>query len=315
MQTMSKPIRNFAPGTTLEITTRTFQSRFLLRPSTMINLIVIGVLAKAAKKYDILVHAFFFMSNHYHLIITIPSVQALARFMNYVNSNIAKKAGRWHKWRGAFWGRRYRAIPILDDEALVDRLRHTMEQGCKEGLIADPRNWPGATCVSPLLEGKPARGFWFSHTKEWYARRAGKKFDDFTYADEQTIQLTPIPCWADLSEEQYRDRILEMVKEIARDTKAMHRKKGTRPLGAHRILKQRPHAVPRTTKRSPAPSCHAYHRKLRKLFRRQYRAFVDVYRDSSREFLAGKLDVEFPPFCFRPPLTFMTGSDPTLVPT
>lgn len=311
MQTMSRPIRNFAPGTTLEITTRTLQSRFLLRPSKMVNLILVGVLAKGAKKYGILVHAFFFMSNHYHLIITIPSVQALARFMAYLNSNIARKVGRWHKWREKFWGRRYRAIPILDDESLVERLHHTLEQGCKEGLVGDPRHWPGASCVAPMLEGKSANGFWFNRTREWYARRAGKMFDHFTYAEEQTIQLEPIPCWADLTEDEYRDRILEIVEEIARDTKATHCKNGTRPLGILKILKQKPHASPQRTKRSPAPPCHAFRRKLRKLFARQYRVFMDIYRESSREFLAGNLDVEFPPFCFRPPLTFMIRGEPT----
>jgi len=280
----------------------------------MINLILVGVLAKGAKKWGILVHAFFFMSNHYHLVITIPNVQALARFMNYLNSNIARKAGRWHNWRQKFWGRRYRAIPILDDESLVERLRHTLEQGCKEGLIDDPRQWPGATCITPLLEGKPAKGFWFNRTKEWYARRAGQKTDDFTFAEAQAIELAPIPCWADLTKEEYGDRIFEMVEEIARETKAEHRLRGTRSLGVRKILRQNPHACPKSTKRSPAPPCHAFRRHLRKLFRRQQRDFLDAYRDSSRQFLAGKLDVEFPPFCFRPPLIFMTQGDPSSLP-
>ena len=30
--------------------------------------------------------------------------------MSFVNSNLAKKVGRLHRWRERFWGRRYRAI-------------------------------------------------------------------------------------------------------------------------------------------------------------------------------------------------------------
>jgi hypothetical protein len=36
-------------------------------------------------------------------------------------------------WNGGFWERRYSAEPVLDDVALVGRLRYVLAHGVKEG--------------------------------------------------------------------------------------------------------------------------------------------------------------------------------------
>ena len=108
---MSKRLR-FIPegGALVEVTCRTIQGRFLLKPSEELRPIVIGVLARAQKLYPIQLHAFVFLSNHYHLLLSAQNAHQLVRFMNYLNSNLAREAGRVHGWREKFWGRRYQAI-------------------------------------------------------------------------------------------------------------------------------------------------------------------------------------------------------------
>ena len=96
---MPRPLRNLAPGMVVEITIRTIHGRHLLRPSDDINEIVLGILGRAQQLFGIRIHAFMFMSNHYHLIITIPDAHALAKFECYLNGNLAKEAGRLHGWR------------------------------------------------------------------------------------------------------------------------------------------------------------------------------------------------------------------------
>jgi len=87
------------------------------------------------------------------------------------------------------------------------------------------------------------------------------------------------------------------------------------PLGVKKIVAQHPHAKPEATKNSPAPQCHASSRERRQAYIRQYRAFLDEYRVSSREWLNGLFNVEFPLFCFRPPLIYATRGEPSIVPT
>src|SRR6202022_4709352 len=72
----------------------------------------------------------------------------LASFMGHFNSNLAREAGRLVRWREKFWGRRYQAIPISEEEAAqVERLRYVLAHGCKEGLVERLRDWPGVSAV------------------------------------------------------------------------------------------------------------------------------------------------------------------------
>jgi hypothetical protein len=53
--------------------------------------------------------------------------------MQYLRANLSRKVGRLVDWSGGFWERRYSAEPVLDDEALVGRLRYVLAHGVKEG--------------------------------------------------------------------------------------------------------------------------------------------------------------------------------------
>ncbi|WP_395835584.1 hypothetical protein [Archangium violaceum] len=95
---------------------------------------------------------------------------ALASFMQYLRSNLFRKVGRLVDWSGGFWERRYSAEPVLDDEAMVGRLRCVLAHGVKEGLVERSAEWPDPTCL-PLLLGPARRLFqWFSWTKRWSRR-------------------------------------------------------------------------------------------------------------------------------------------------
>src|SRR6218665_2221120 len=73
-------------------------------------------------------------------------------------------------WSGGFWERRYSAEPVLDDAALVGRLRYVLAHGVKEGLVERSTEWPGLTCLPQLL-GSARRLFpWVNWTKRWSER-------------------------------------------------------------------------------------------------------------------------------------------------
>ncbi len=55
---------------------------------------------KAQEKYPVQIHAAVAASNHYHLILTPADAEQLSDFMEYVNGNLAREAGRliyWHE--------------------------------------------------------------------------------------------------------------------------------------------------------------------------------------------------------------------------
>ena len=68
---MSRPIRYMPdPYTVFEVTTRTMQSRLLLKPSPELNSIILGIIGKALSMYNVQMYLFVFLSNHYHMLLS-----------------------------------------------------------------------------------------------------------------------------------------------------------------------------------------------------------------------------------------------------
>jgi REP element-mobilizing transposase RayT len=296
-------------GSLVEVTCRSVQGRFLLKPSEELRRVVIGVLARGQKLYPVEIHAFVFLSNHYHLLLSVEDALQLARFMNYLNSNLAREAGRLYRWREKFWGRRYQAIVVSEEEvAQVSRLRYLLSQGCKEGLVARPRDWPGAQCVEALVGDRSLAGLWFDRTQEYAARVRGESFHRLRFATVETIKLDSLPCWRHLSKREYGIRVGEVIVEIEAETAARHAREGTRPLGVKAILVQDPHDRPETLKKAWAPAFHAATKSARRELVEAYRWFVGAYREAAERLGQGNESARFPEGSFPPRLPFVGRS-------
>ena len=293
-------------GALVEVTCRTIHGRFLLTPTKLLRSIVLGVLGRAQRLYPVELHAFVFMSNHYHLLLSVRDAHQLACFMNYLNSNLAREAGRVHRWREKFWGRRYQAIVVSPEEkAQVGRLRYILSHGCKENLVARPRDWPGANSVRALVETKKLCGMWFDRTRECGARVRGQEVEPTEFVSRETIRLFPIPCWQHLPERQYSAKVADLVTQIETDTAAKHTQNGTRPLGVKKILSQPVQDRPMKLKREPAPSFHTATETTHREFAEAYHWFVGLYRQATQKLRRGDLSATFPLGSFPPRLPFV----------
>lgn len=301
-------------GALVEVTCRTVQSRYLLKPTDELGAIIIGVLARAQRLYPVQLHAFVFLSNHYHLLLGVEHALQLACFMNYVNSNLAREAGRLYGWKEKFWGRRYQAIVISEEEAAqMDRLRYVLSHGCKEGLVARPHDWPGANSVKALVEGHSLQGLWFDRTREYAARMQGREFHHLDYATPETVRVEPLPCWRHLSRNDHRSRVRELIIQIEAETRTRHARDRTQPLGVKAILAQHPHNRPRKSKKTIAPAFHAATKAARRELFEAYGWFLGAYREAAEKLLQGRLRASFPEGSFPPRLPFV-GWIPEQVP-
>lgn len=230
--------------------------------------------------------------------------------MRYVNSKLAREVARLYDWHDHVWARRYQAIVVSDEpEAQEARLRYLLSQGVKEGLVAHPAEWPGATSVRALTgcEGESIEGVWFDRTKEFFARRRQEDYERRTYASSESMRLLPLPCWRAFSREVRIERVFGLIEDIVREGRTLRR--GRAPLGVDRILRQRPHDRPSKSKRSPAPRFHAATTRVRKALRAAYRDFVAAYRRAARWLReSGSFGMcPFPSGCFPPALPFVGG--------
>lgn len=275
----------------------------LLRPSPILNEITLGVLTRAARRYAVEVHGYAFLSNHYHLLVSVSDAQQLAAFMTYLNSNLAREAGRLVRWREKFWGRRYQAILVsAEEEAQVGRLSYLLAHGVKEGLVASPFDWPGVHCARALAEGALASGRWWNRTLESKARRQGLLPDPGAFVEPEQLTLTPLPCWRSLGPAIRRERVWKLIEEIEGWARRRREETGEPPLGRDTICRQNPHLEPRRMKKGPAPLVHAAAPAVRRALRAAYFTFLDAYRYAARQLREGARDIEFPSGAFPPPL-------------
>ena len=76
-------------GQLIHTSRRTSERRFFLKPDKFTRQVCEYCLGAAAEKHEILVHAYVFMSNHYHLLIT-DTLGRYPAFLADLNRNIAK---------------------------------------------------------------------------------------------------------------------------------------------------------------------------------------------------------------------------------
>ena len=178
--------------------------------------------------------------------------------MQYLRANLSRKVGRLVDWSGGFWERRYSAEPVLDDTALVGRLRYVLAHGVKEGLVGRCAEWPGLSCLPQLL-GPARRLFrWFNWTKRWSKRggedmAAGEGRFAEEWAEPVELEVAPLPCWKALREEERQRAVRGLLEEVEAEARA----RGRPALGAQAVRAQHPHTRPERLKRSPRPLGHA----------------------------------------------------------
>ena len=279
---MPRRLRWIPEGATVAVSTRTLQGRHFLRPGRAENEILLGVLGYALERHAVRLHAVTVLSNHYHLLLTPSDADELARFMNLVNSKLAREFCRLRGWSGHLWSDRYTAILVSAEEAAqVQQLRYVLGQGCKEGLVARPADWQGVQSASTLCSGDELDGWWFDRSAEGEARRRGQRPGRYDHATRYAVELTPIPVWAHLSEEAYRQRVCELVAAIEEETATMHRQGRTRPAGSKAVRRKNPLAVAAAPARRARPLVHAVSRKVRESYRAAYREFVLCFRGAA----------------------------------
>lgn len=280
---MPRPLR-FATQSwqPVEITARTLQGRFLLRPSTRLNLLIAGILSLAKERYGVRIYNLVFLSNHFHIIAAAPSPCVMSGFMRFVMSNIAREVGRIYDWPGRFWERRYSAIPIADDASLIHRMRYVFENGCKEGLVSHPAEWAGLNGVEALTTGSTIEGIWVNRTALYLASKGKNRKDinEEDYTQRRELSLDPLPLWEGMSPKRLYRAAAALVSDTAKSTLPKTRENQN---AREKVAKRSPHHRPAKLKRGFAPLCHASSKAIADAFRAAYRAFVAAYRTASEK--------------------------------
>jgi REP element-mobilizing transposase RayT len=313
---MSRTPRFVPPSSTgalVEVTYRTIQGRFLLRPDRELNELVLGVLARAQSFCDAELIGIVVLSNHLHLLLWVENQWHLSKLMEHFGGNTAREVNRLRDWKGSLWERRYTGIYVTEEaSAQIERLSYLLSQGLKEDLVERVEEWPGIHFGKQLLEGRSLLvGKWIDRTRKYRLemQRQGKEEDKEISPDEYTttltVELKPLPCLEHLGWGGYVRFVTELIRDAEEEARRDRERRGVEIIGREEICRRDPQTRPNRVKVSPAPPVHAASKKARNEWREAFGMFLLAYREAARLLKKGVKDVPFPEGCFPPGLPFV----------
>lgn len=150
---MSQP-RQILPGTTYLVSRRCLEQRFFLAPSGHVNALFAYCLGYAAQKFDIELHGFTVMSNHWHGVLTDRRGQ-LPLFMAWVHTYVAKCINQRLRRRENLWScEPYSAQALEGMQEVMDKLIYCLGNPVKAHLVERAEQWPGLTSMGLSFEGE-----------------------------------------------------------------------------------------------------------------------------------------------------------------
>jgi putative transposase len=275
--------RQILPGTTYLVTRRCTQREFLLRPSFLTNAIFLYVLAVAAQRCGVLVHAFCVLSNHVHLVVT-DLYGRLPEFEHYLDGNVARAMNVALGRSQSFWDDSgYNSVVLATPEAVIDSTAYVLANPVAAGLVASGSEWPGLWSDPALVGGAPIE----TERPTVFFRPEGPT------PARVALQLTPPPGF---TADEFREGVLAALAAREQEARAGVGAKGHGFLGVRRVLEQK------TTTRAARPEARG---KLRPTFATRDKKrrleellrisdFLDRYRRARARFTAGVRDVVFP---------------------
>jgi len=250
-----------------------------------VNEIVLYLLARTARRYGVAVHAFCFLSNHAHLVLTDVEGR-LPAFMQYLDSLVARAVNASIGHFESFWAREtsYSAVEPLEPGDIVAKTAYVLANPVAAGLVRTGAEWPGLR-TSPEQIG----------STKLIARRPKVFFDPRGYLPEALeLELTPPPGFASAAE--FRSLLSAAVEELERKHREEMASQGRRFLGAARVLAQNPFARPAPGEPrfglKPRVAARDRWKRIERLL--QLGAFASSYRKAFAAWRSGARDVLFP---------------------
>lgn len=302
---MGRPLRRHEPNTFYLVTKRCHQARFFLRPDPKTNAAVLEWLTRAQLAFPgIAVFGLVVMSNHIHLVLQ-DTKGELAAWASYFFGNLARAINAIRGRSGPVFSRRYSAEPILDCDALLDRLVYLVTNPVAAGLCEQSQNWPGVLLWAESGLAEQHQVCWIDRQARrrasYRARSRGEKPSDCAeFRVRAGLVIHPLPGHLEGGGAEDSQAVAKAIEAREHEIRLERRQAGLSPMSRHQVLAQDWHAAPRRPKRSPRPACHTTEPGLRRAFVESFRQFTDWFREASKQWRRGNLDVIFPPWSYPP---------------
>ena len=103
---------------------------------------MLGLLAENARKFDVAVHAYVLMDNHFHLLATPGRAGALSGMMQAVGRSYVRYFNLRHGRTGTLWEGRYRSTVLQTERYLMACMAYIDLHPVRDGRVSQPGDWP-----------------------------------------------------------------------------------------------------------------------------------------------------------------------------
>lgn len=295
------------PEATFFCTSRTIASRLWFTNNRKLHRKIAAFLAKYQNKYEVIIYGFIIMGNHTHLIARFPRGNK-ASFFRAFNSMIVSLVREMvpNYEGGKLWARppRYQILP--EDADIEHWTLYVALNAVKSGLAQKYTEYNTFNSFNYAAAGTKLEFKIVDRTAYKNAKRVNIHISQEDYEEEYTLTFSRIPGYEHLSRHEYlklmeakiEKRRCEMIKERLADGKGF--------AGREVLEKIQPGDKPQTTKTSERntkrPLVLTLNPEARIIYVDRYFRLLEAYREASRRYRAGALDIEFPPGTYRPPL-------------
>jgi REP element-mobilizing transposase RayT len=232
---MTAPRRILA-GTTYLVTRRCLDRQYLLRPSKQTNQNFGFLLAVAARRYDIDLHACCVMSNHVHFVLTDRKAQ-LPEFHQFLDSLVARSMNAMLGRRDYFWASSsYSAVALEGPSDIIDKAAYVLANPVAAGLVRRGRQWPGVWLAPELQAGRSVE---FERPTRFFRSRGAKALPE-----RASLSLVAPPGFESL--EQFTRAVTSALEALEAQADIDRRFAGRQVLGADTVLAQQSFARPST---------------------------------------------------------------------
>jgi len=248
------------------------------------NLVFKFVLAVAAARHGILVHAVCVMSNHYHLVVTDCRAN-LPAFGQLLDGVVAKALNALHgRWENFWAPGSYSAVVLVTPDDVVEKVAYTLANPASADLVEHGRQWPGIWSDPRSIGGPGERiecpGHYFA--------------EDGSMREGAELVFSAPPGFE--SVDAFRAKVVARVTELEEEAAARREARGVAVVGARRVMKQkhtdrpatrepRRRLNPRIAARDPQKRIDALERLAR---------FLERYRTALESYCCGERKAVFP---------------------
>jgi len=135
--------RRVLKGSTVAVVRRCSERRFFLCPGRRLNRTIRFLLGTYAKKHGIKLHAFVFMGNHFHLILT-DTRRRLPKFMEEFDAMLTRVINKHLGRQGRLWeSKPYTHWVLETQEELLQHLVYLVANPVEAWVVRTPERWPG----------------------------------------------------------------------------------------------------------------------------------------------------------------------------